>query len=191
VSGQARGDPGPHDEREGECAPGVRVVPAGAEHFAAILALNEESVAVLAPLSRGRLELLHERASCHRVAVDGDEVVGFVLAFGSNTPHDSVNFRWFAGRYPSFLYVDRVVVAASRRGRGTGGLLYRDLFGFACRRGYALVTCEIDAEPPNPTSVRFHQRFGFAEVGSQRVEYVAGHPKHVSLRAAAMEEDLA
>ena len=169
----------------------MRIVPAALEHFTALLCLNEESVEVLAPLSRERLGLLHERASYHRVAVDGDEVVGFVLAFGSNTPHDSVNFRWFAARYPSFLYVDRVVVAASRRGRGVGGLLYCDLFGFARRQGYAHVTCEIDAEPPNPPSARFHERFGFAEVGSQPVEYVAGHPKHVSLRAAAVEEDLA
>ena len=189
MSGQARSDPAPRGGREPERTPGI--VRAGAEHVAAILALNEESVAVLAPLSRERLELLHERASYHRVAVDGDQVVGFVLAFGSNTPHDSVNFRWFAARYPSFLYVDRVVVAASRRGRGAGSLLYRDLFGFARRQGYALITCEIDAEPPNPPSMRFHQSFGFVEVGSQPVEYVAGHPKYVSLRAAAVEEDSA
>jgi predicted GNAT superfamily acetyltransferase len=164
----------------------VRILPATPEHFAAILALNEESVAVLAPLSRERLELLGSLASYHRVAVDGGDVVGFVLAVGSGTPHDSVNFQWFAARYASFLYVDRVAVAASRWGAGVGGLLYKDLFAFARREGYGLVTCEIDLDPPNPRSVRFHEGFGFAEVGSQQVEHVAGRPKRVSLRAVSV-----
>ena len=90
----------------------MRIVPATADHYAAILALNGEFVRVLAPLSRERLELLDSRASYHRVAVDRSEVAGFVLAFGSDARHDSVNFGWFAARYRSFLYVDRVVVAA-------------------------------------------------------------------------------
>ena len=36
----------------------MQVIPVRREHFAAILELNEESVHVLAPLSRERLELL-------------------------------------------------------------------------------------------------------------------------------------
>lgn len=162
----------------------MRIVPVTPDHLAAILALNEEFVQVLAPLSRERLELLDSLASYHRVAVDQDEVAGFVLAFGPDARHDSVNFRWFAARYRSFLYVDRVVVEAHRQGAGIGGLLYRDLFAFAIDEGYEQVTCEIDADPPNPRSERFHERFGFREVGVQQVEYVAGSPKRVSLRAA-------
>jgi uncharacterized protein len=163
----------------------VQILPATTEHFPAILALNEEFVAVLAPLSRERLGLLDSLASYHRVAVDQGALAGFALAFGSRTPHDSVNFRWFAARYPSFLYVDRVVVAAPWQGSGAGRLLYEDLFSFARDEGYELVTCEIDSQPPNPRSERFHARFGFQEVGSQQVEYEAGHPKRVSLRAAS------
>jgi uncharacterized protein len=162
----------------------VQILPVEAHHFPAILGLNEASVEVLAPLTRGRLELLHSLASYHRVVIDREEVVGVALAFGSSTGHDSVNFRWFVAAYPSFIYVDRVVVAASRRGEGVGTLLYRDLFAFANRAGYRVVTCEIDVDPPNPSSLRFHQRFGFREVGSQQVEYLAGHLKRVSLQAA-------
>lgn len=162
----------------------MQILPATTEHFAAILDLNEEFVDVLAPLSRERLRLLDSLASYHRVAVDQNDVVGFVLAFGSDAHHDSVNFRWFAGRYPSFLYVDRVVVSSHRQGGGVGSLLYRDLFTFARSEGYEWVTCEIDSDPPNPSSERFHEVFGFREVGSQQVEYVAGKPKLVSLRSA-------
>lgn len=162
------------------------IVPASADHFAAILALNEEFVHVLAPLSRERLELLDSLASYHRVAIEQNEVAGFVLAFGSDAHHDSVNFRWFAAHYPSFLYVDRVVVQAQRQGTGVGRLLYRDLFAFARREGYEQVACEIDAEPPNPKSERFHDAFGFREVGCQQVQYASSGPKRVSLRCAQL-----
>ncbi len=164
----------------------MQIVTARTDHFAAILELNDESVDVLAPLSWERLVLLDSLASYHRVALDKNEVVGFVLAFGSDTRHDSVNFGWFATRYPSFIYVDRVVVSSQRRGTGVGTLLYRDLFTFARREGYGRVTCEIDADPPNPRSERFHEGFGFIEVGKQRVQYVAGKPKLVSLQCASL-----
>ena len=166
----------------------MQIVPANPQHYAAILALNEESVDVLAPLSRARLELLDSLASYHRVALDDATkgVVGFVLAFGSDVRHDSVNFGWFATRYPSFLYVDRVVVSSQWRGRGVGRALYLELFAFARRAGYERVTCEIDTDPPNPASERFHDGFGFREVGTQRVEYVVGQPVRVSLRPASI-----
>jgi len=164
----------------------MQILPATADRFAAILDLNEEFVRVLAPLSRERLELLDSLASYHRAAVDEDEVAGFVLAFGSDAHHDSVNFRWFAARYARFLYVDRVVVSSQRQGTGVGRLLYQDLFAFARREGYERVTCEIDAEPPNPRSERFHEGFGFREVGSQQVQYAGGRPKRVSLRSASL-----
>ena len=175
--------------RYGRYAGWMRIEAATHDHFAAILELNEEFVAVLDPLTRERLELLHSRASCHRVVIDGSAVVGFVLAFGSETDHDSVNFRWFAARYASFLYIDRVVVASRCQGRGIGSLLYRDLFAFARREGYDRVTCEIDADPPNPRSERFHDGFGFRQIGSQLVEYEAGEPKRVSLRSARLLHD--
>jgi hypothetical protein len=41
------------------------------------------------------------------------------------------------------------------------------------------VTCEIDVEPPNPVSARFHARFGFREVGRQQY---GEHRKTVSLQ---------
>ena len=146
----------------------------------AILALNQESVAVLSPLSRERLAQLQGEAAIQRVIEDRGAVVAFLLAFREGAAYDSPNYRWFANRYERFLYVDRVVVASAARGRGAGALLYRDVFEFAATHPVDLVTCEYDVEPPNPASERFHARFGFSEVGRQRLD----GGKLVSLQAA-------
>jgi predicted GNAT superfamily acetyltransferase len=151
--------------------------------FPAILALNQASVAVLSPLDAPRLANLHAEAACHRVAVADGAVVAFLLAFREGASYDSVNYRWFAARYPRFLYVDRVVVDAAARGRGLADRLYDDLLAAARRQEVGLVTCEIDVVPPNPASTRFHARRGFREVGRQAVQ---DGKKEVSLQVLAL-----
>ena len=152
-----------------------------AADFNGILALNEESVAALSPLDLERLSRLHARAARHCVVVDDAAVVAFVLALRESADYDSPNFQWFVARYERFLYVDRIVVSRNARGRGAGTLLYRDLFEFAAASSVDLITCEYDLDPPNLRSQRFHAKFGFAEVGRQRV---AGGRKQVSLQTA-------
>ena len=150
----------------------------------AILALNEASVSLLSPLSPQRLAELHVMAALHRVVEREGAVIGFLLAVREGADYDSPNYRWFAERYPQFLYVDRVVVADAARGQGVGALLYRDMFEFAAASGARLVTCEFDIDPPNPASEQFHARFGFREVGRQ---WVADGRKQVSLQVAPVE----
>lgn len=149
--------------------------------FESILALNRESEHFLSPLDPQRLAALHGQAAYHRVLRAGDEVAAFLLAFREGSAYDSPNYRWFAQRYPRFLYIDRVVVARRHQGRGLGRRLYADLFAHAVATGAAPVTCEFDLEPPNEASARFHAGFGFREVGTQ---WVAGGRKRVSLQAA-------
>lgn len=149
--------------------------------FDAILALNDASVTMLSPLSPPRLADLHAKAALHRVAELDGGVIGFLLAFREGSDYDSPNYRWFAARYPTFLYVDRVVVAGAARRRGIGALLYRDLFSFAASSALDLVACEFDVDPPNPASERFHAGFGFQEVGRQ---WLDDGRKQVSLQVA-------
>ena len=151
--------------------------------FPAVLALNEESVHFLSPMTGERLERLHAEAALHRVLTIDGQVAAFVLAFREGADYDSVNYRWFAERYERFLYIDRVVVATARQGRRLGALLYADLFDFARASGAARVTCEFDVDPPNEVSRRFHVRHGFVEVGAQSV---AGGRKTVSLQAVEL-----
>jgi predicted GNAT superfamily acetyltransferase len=161
----------------------MQPTPALPEHFAQILALNEASVHFLSPLSAARLAVLHQHAAYHRVITDQNEVQAFLLAFAPGAPYDSINYQWFDRREKDFLYIDRIVVASGARARGLGTLLYRDLFQMASALGLRQVVCEFDIDPPNRVSEVFHLRFGFREVGRQRV---ANGTKEVSLQSAAV-----
>jgi predicted GNAT superfamily acetyltransferase len=64
-----------------------------------------------------------------------------------------------------FVYIDRVIVAPSQRGRGLARLLYEDLIAAAARARHVLIGCEVNVEPPNPASDALHAALGFSEVG--------------------------
>jgi predicted GNAT superfamily acetyltransferase len=127
-----------------------------------VLALNNEHAAELSWLEPERLSYLLGRAF-HARRIGALEA--FLITFDQDADYDSPNFLWFRERYPRLVYVDRVVVARSARGRGHARRLYEDLFALAARAGHSLVTCEINAEPPNPASDAFHAALGFHEVG--------------------------
>lgn len=157
----------------------LRTRDASADDFAAILALNLESEAVLSPLDANRLAQLHQESALHRVVEADGTLVAFLLVFAEGCSYDSLNYRWFAQRYAHFLYIDRVVVSRHARSAGAGTLLYRELFSFANTHQIALIGCEFDLDPPNVMSERFHARFGFSEVGRQ---VVADGEKVVSMQ---------
>ncbi|MEJ6022235.1 GNAT family N-acetyltransferase [Ramlibacter sp. PS4R-6] len=151
--------------------------------FDAIVRLNLESEHFMSRMTRERLDVLASQAAYLRVAEVDGEVAAFLLAFAPGSAYDSENYRWFAARYADFVYIDRIAVDERHRGRRLGALLYEDLFAFARSRGSARVVCEFDVDPPNPVSARFHARFGFREVGSQRVSYA---DKRVSMQESPM-----
>jgi uncharacterized protein len=154
---------------------------ATATDFPRILALNQESVQFLSPLTPARLAHLDAQAAYHRVILDeAGNVVAFLLALREGGDYDSVNYQWFKRTYARFLYIDRVVVALSHQGQNIGSLLYDDLFAFATQSNALRVTAEFDTDPPNEASRRFHARYGFEEVGAQAV---AGGKKSVSLQS--------
>ena len=85
--------------------------------------------------------------------------------------------------YPSFLYIDRIVVRADHQGNRLGSALYAELFRYAAEARILRVTCEFDTQPPNEASRLFHVGFGFREVGTQ---WVADGKKQVSLQEASI-----
>jgi predicted GNAT superfamily acetyltransferase len=89
----------------------------------------------------------------------------FLIALDHTAPYQNPNFAWFKNAYPSFLYIDRIIVAESARGQGIARLLYEDLFTVAHRAGLHRIVCEINSDPPNPASDAFHQTMGFEKVG--------------------------
>jgi hypothetical protein len=131
-----------------------------------ILALNNAHAVELSLLDAARLSVLVRRATyAGRIG----NVAAFMLAFDQDADYDSLNFLWFRARYRRFVYVDRVCVAATARRLGYAGRLYADLFARAAEAGHSLVTCEVNAEPPNPRSDAFHAALGFVAVGSETV----------------------
>lgn len=157
----------------------LRIRDAGERDFPEILILNSQWVRFTSPLDGMSLARLHAASGRHRVAEIDGRVAGFLLALREGADYDSPNYRWFDDRGGAFLYIDRAIVDAPAQGAGVGTALYEDLFAFARDSGVDRIACELDVDPPNETSARFHDRLGFREVGTQRV---AGGAKQVSLR---------
>lgn len=132
----------------------------------AVLTLNNEHAAELSWLEPQRLSELISRAFYARCI---GELEAFLLAFDQDADYDSPNFLWFKARYPRFVYVDRIAVAESARGRGHARRLYHDLFDIAARNGHDIVVCEVNSDPPNPASDAFHAALGFSEIGQATI----------------------
>jgi len=146
---------------------------AGASLRAAMLALNNAHAVELSFADEGRMAMLVDEAF---LAARVGMVDALLLAFAPGATYDSANYRWFMERYASFVYVDRVVVAAEARGRGLAKRLYAHLFDAARDAGHERIVCEVNSDPPNPASDAFHAALGFAPVG----EALLGNGKTVT-----------
>ena len=128
-----------------------------------LLSLNNAHAQALSWLEPKRLyHLVAEAFYAKRIG----EVDSLLIAFTQEADYDSPNFLWFRPRFPSFIYVDRIVVAPAARGRGHARRLYQDLFDHAARAGHDKIVCEVNSSPPNPESDAFHSALGFTEIGT-------------------------
>ena len=144
--------------------PDVRLRPAGPADDDAVLALNLAEEVRLAPMGRDRLRHLRARADRFDVVEVDGLVGGFVVTFAPDASYDSPNFRWFRQRYgDAFAYLDRIALSPAVRRRGVASRVYDELEGLAASRGR--MALEVNLLPPNPGSLAFHTRRGYAEVG--------------------------
>lgn len=133
--------------------------------FDKIISLNEESVQYTAPMDIELLESLYAQAEVYyAVEVDG-ELEGFAIGLSKGKIYDSINYNWFSEKYDNFIYIDRIVVSNKMQGKGIGEILYNQIFEYAKTKGILRITAEINIEPPNIVSLKFHQKFNFEEVG--------------------------
>lgn len=150
--------------------------------FEAVVALNMAEVKHTSAMDEARLRHLDAIANYHKVVTVDGKVAAFLLAMKDGCGYVNENFEWFAARFMTFLYVDRIVVGDSYRGLRLGTLLYEDMFNHARSNGIATIACEYNIVPPNEASRIFHDKFGFHEVGSQ---WLGNGAKQVSLQVAA------
>jgi len=90
------------------------------------------------------------------------KISGFLMAMSQSCDYGSKNFLWFKDRYKRFYYVDRVIIDHKERGKGLGTALYHELLK---NRNSVPVVAEVSIDPLNATSIRFHEKLGFKEVG--------------------------
>jgi uncharacterized protein len=147
-----------------------------------VLALNNAAGPGILPMDAAKLNYFWEHAEYFRVAEKDGLLAGFLVALGQDAQHDSPNFLWFRERYPEFLYIDRIVIASTRRGAGVGRVFYGDVQSFAEVRVPQLAA-EVFLEGSSHPALLFHGSFGFREVG----QHVMAGP---ALRAAMLLKEL-
>lgn len=141
--------------------------------------LNRGAVPAVGDVDDRTLWRLVEMSTETLVAEDpGGGVVAFLVAFGPGAAYASPNYRFFADRYPSFRYVDRVVVDPGHARRGIAARLYELLEKAAVDEEVEVLTAEVNVRPPNQASLAFHASRGFVGVGEQDTE---GGAKRVRL----------
>jgi uncharacterized protein len=147
--------------------------PFSAALFSKLLALNN---AHAGELSSQSAEAFHTLMSAAHVVLAEESGLALLVALRDDSTYDNPNFHWLRSRYESFIYIDRVVVSENARGRGLARRFYAALEAQAVKEHRAHLVCEINLEPPNPSSDKFHQALGFIPVGSQTL---AGGAKSV------------
>ena len=133
-----------------------------------VLRINAESLPGVACLDRHELERLLSMPNEH-LAIEGPDggLGGYLLAFRNDAPYDGEEFLTFAkSASESFIYIDQLAIETSYRQAGLGSILYEALELRAKNSLVARLCCEINLEPPNPTSLAFHRAKGFTQSGS-------------------------
>ncbi len=146
----------------------LSIQPAGAGDLQTVLALNEAALPHVNSIGLSQLQALASMACFFSIARIDSEIAGFLLAMREGVCYASENYQWFSRRYPSFVYIDRIVVAHEFFRRSVGRCLYQHLIDASADA--PRLTCEVNLRPPNQGSIDFHRRLGFIEVGRQQTE---------------------
>jgi predicted GNAT superfamily acetyltransferase len=147
----------------------IRIRDMAVDDFPQILKLNQGVLAQVSPMDMDALGWFEQKAACFRVAEAGGELVGFLIAVAHDSGYPSKYFGWFCDRYDRFIYVDRVIVTESARGKRVAWRLFEDVEHVASQRAYPLAS-DVYSRPPNQISLSFHDKYGFQRVGSQQVD---------------------
>lgn len=153
----------------------------------AVRAVNLANQPEVGSLDDDRIALFLAHAGRFRVVELDGRLEGIFVGLTEGVDYPSPNYRWFVDRHPRFAYVDRIALQPTLRGLGVAAALYEEFETWAAATGRPAVCAEVNTVPPNPRSLRFHERRGFSVVaelapygGDERVAMVE---KRVAPRA--------
>jgi predicted GNAT superfamily acetyltransferase len=114
--------------------------------------------------SMQHLKQLIDFSAYNLLVLKKDEIVGFIICMRENSAYGSENYKFFAKRLKTFLYVDRVAIDEQHRRAGLGQAIYEDIFSQASNENLP-VALEVNTQPVNQPSLNFHEKMGFDQVG--------------------------
>ena len=133
-----------------------------------LVELNSDSSPHVNVIDLSTIEHLHLQSTLFVVYEYQEEIVAFLIVLDETASYGSLNFHYFQKKLCNFLYIDRIVVAEKFRRKGIGESLYNFLFGL--EHDTRPITCEVNLDPPNPISIRFHEAHGFTSIDEQFTE---------------------
>ena len=146
-----------------------KIISAHLDDLEFVLHLNQKNTPAVSDSSFEIMSYFLRVSDYFKILTVDEKPIGFLIALMPGEDYHSENYRWFNMKYKSFIYIDRVVISEKYRGRGYGKLLYNDLHHFS--KGKVLkLACEVNTRPMNLQSIKFHDKFGFYEVGTQETE---------------------
>tara|TARA_Y100000766_G_scaffold151273_1_gene130029 strand:- start:24 stop:527 length:504 start_codon:yes stop_codon:yes gene_type:complete len=130
-----------------------------------IFLINQENIPEVGSLSSiTELKNLIKLSSINYYVIFENKVIGFMICFRERSDYKSMNYKFFCKKETKFLYIDRIAIKNEYRRKGIGKSLYKKLDSIANDKNLPLC-CEVNTEPLNDVSIRFHKDFGFYEVG--------------------------
>ena len=147
------------------------IIDAEKSDFSEILSLNQKAMPAVSFMDEESLRYFHNVSEYFKLIKRGNEnkIFGFLIGLTDKLNYKSENYLWFSKRYSSFMYVDRIVIQKDSLGLGLGTMLYNDLIDYSKSR-FKNIICEYNIKPMNLISKKFHEKFGFKRVGSQKTE---------------------
>jgi len=139
-------------------ASGPYVRPMESRDYDTVVAINQDALEGVGPLDRDSLAALVGEAEDALVLDDDGDIAGFVITLPPGADYDSSRYRWFEDRLEKdYVYLDRIVVAATHRRQGVASRLNEAIEGDK--------PIGLEIYETNDGSIAFHQTRGYEEVG--------------------------
>ena len=87
-----------------------------------------------------------------------------MICFREKSDYHSENYKFFSKKEKKFLYVDRIAIKDSYRRKGIAKNLY-SMIEIQANAESIPLCCEVNTIPLNDISIKFHEDFGFLQVG--------------------------